>query len=135
MLRGKNMSTILLSIKPEYSNRILEGIKKFEYRKRIAQEPVDTIIIYSTSPEMKVVGKAEVLDILSDSPESLWEQTKENSGISFKKFIEYFKNEEKAYAYKLGEIELFEPYQDLSDYNVRMAPQSFVYIDRESRAQ
>jgi predicted transcriptional regulator len=67
------MCTILLSIKPEYTNRILEGSKKFEFRRSIAKRKVDRILIYSTAPEMKVVAMVEVLDILKDSPKKLWE--------------------------------------------------------------
>ena len=49
------MCTILLSIKPEYTNRILEGSKKYEFRRSVAKRKVDRILIYSTAPEMKVV--------------------------------------------------------------------------------
>lgn len=44
------MATILLSIKPEYVDKIFTRTKKYEYRKRLSQLPVDKIIVYSTDP-------------------------------------------------------------------------------------
>ena len=50
------MSTILLSIKPEYAKKIIDGTKKYEFRKRLAKHPVTKIIIYSTFPgQIKVL--------------------------------------------------------------------------------
>ena len=57
------LSTILLSIKPEYVHRILDCSKKYEFRRSVAKRKVDRILIYSTAPEMKVVAMVEVLDI------------------------------------------------------------------------
>ena len=45
-----------------------------------------------------------MLETMSMSKSELWEITKENAGISYKKFKEYFLNSEQAYAYKLGKV-------------------------------
>lgn len=63
------MCTILLSIHPEYVRQILAGTKKFEFRRSVAKRNVDRILIYSTSPEMKVVGSVSVLGVLKDTPQ------------------------------------------------------------------
>ena len=55
------MKAILLSIKPEYVDRILAGTKKYEYRKRLARSNSSVLLVYSTSPVMKVVAKVEIL--------------------------------------------------------------------------
>lgn len=47
----------------------------------MCKKPVDKIVIYSTTPVMKVVGEAEVEAILVDSPETIWKKTKTRSGI------------------------------------------------------
>ena len=60
-----NKSTILISIKPEYASKILDGIKKYEYRTTKAKN-VNKMIIYATSPVKKVIGEAEVKNILED---------------------------------------------------------------------
>ncbi len=126
------MMAILLSIKPEYVEKILSGTKKYEYRKRLAKIKTSTILIYSTSPVMKVVAKAEIIDTISAAPSTLWEKTKENAGISRKKYREYFHGCKTAYAYELGQIIIFDTPKNLSEYNVALAPQSFTYIELES---
>ncbi|MDD2624855.1 MAG: ASCH domain-containing protein [Candidatus Riflebacteria bacterium] len=123
------MKAILLSIKPEYVEKILDGTKKFEYRKRLAKAKSSTILIYSTSPVMKVVGKAEITGTVSDNPSALWEKTKDNAGITKRKYGEYFQGCKSAYAYKLGQIEVFDVPKSLSDFNISLAPQSFTYVD------
>lgn len=122
------MKALLLSIKPEYVEKILQGEKKFEYRKRLAKEDVPYIYVYSTAPSMKVVASVHIEGYLSDSPTALWEKTKAAAGISRAKFRDYFRGCKTAYAYKLGKVEVFESPKNLSDFGVAVAPQSFVYI-------
>lgn len=125
------MKALLLSIKPEYVEKILQGEKKFEYRKRLAKEDVSYIYVYSTAPSMKVVASVHIEGHLSDSPTALWEKTKAAAGISRAKFRDYFRGCKTAYAYKLGKVEVFESPKNLSDLGVAVAPQSFVYIKIE----
>ena len=47
------MSRMLLSIKPEYVNKIISGKKKYEFRKFHCREGIDTIVIYATAPMKK----------------------------------------------------------------------------------
>lgn len=122
------MRKILLSIKPEYVKRIMEGSKKYEYRKYLATKPIDMIIIYSTYPESKIIGEVKVVGTISASPTALWEKTKQNSGISRKKYREYFQSRKIAYAYVLGEARMYDITNNLSDYGLKQAPQSFVYL-------
>ena len=125
------MKALLLSIKPEYVEKILQGGKKFEYRKRLAKEDVSYIYVYSTAPSMKVVASVHIEGHLSDSPTALWEKTKAAAGISRAKFRDYFRGCKTAYAYKLGKVEVFESPKNLYDFGVAVAPQSFVYIKIE----
>lgn len=126
------MNTILLSIKPEYSKRIFDGTKKYEYRKHIAKKEVNKIIVYSSSPEKKVIGEVIVTETIAMKKTALWELTKNDAGISRKKYREYFNGCDIAYAYKLGEFRKYEKPMLLSDFGLSQAPQSFVYIDNRS---
>ena len=80
-----NAKTALFSICPEYVEKIFNGTKKFEYRKQPNRIPISKILIYETAPIMKIVGEAEVEKVLVDTPEVIWEKTKEYPGIN-KKF-------------------------------------------------
>lgn len=123
------MKALLLSIKPEYVEKILQGTKKFEYRKRLAKEDISIIYIYSTSPLKKVVASVKIIERLSAPPNSLWEKTKSSAGISRAKYQAYFRGCKIAYAYKLGEVEVFDKSKSLIEYGIQFAPQSFIYID------
>lgn len=119
---------ILISINPEHVQNIIAGVKKYEYRKIAARQDISSIIIYETTPIKKIVAEAEIIDVLELPPEELWNQTKNESGISKAFFDKYFNNRTVAYAYKLGEIKVYDTPKTLMDYGIKAAPQSFVYV-------
>ena len=99
------MCKVLMPIKPEYAKQILNGTKTYEYRKNeFKRSNVDTIVIYVTSPIMKVLGEVELLDIWIDSPINIWMETSKKGGINKKSFDLYFKGKNKAVAYVLGKV-------------------------------
>lgn len=122
------MCNMLISINPQHVENIFNGTKKYEYRKIRCKQDIDKIIIYSTSPIMKIVGEAKVEEILEDSPDTIWEETKNHSGIDLKFYQQYFKDRSKAIAYKLTNIKKYNTPQELSSYGIKTAPQSFVYV-------
>lgn len=122
------MRKILISINPEYVDLILRKIKRFEYRTKVAQKDIQSIIVYCTYPTKKVVAEVAIKNIIESTPDKLWEMTHEHGGVSKKFFDEYFAGREKAYAYELGEVKQFKEPKTLKDYNLDFAPQSFVYI-------
>lgn len=119
---------ILISINPEHVQNIIEGKKKYEYRKIAAKQDISSIIIYETTPVKKIVAEAEIVEVLMLPPEELWRQTQDESGINREFFDEYFKDREIAYAYKLGKIKVYDKPKTLMDYGIKAAPQSFMYI-------
>lgn len=122
------MRKILLSINPKYVEKILNKTKRFEYRTKVAKKDVKAILVYCTFPKKMVVAKVKIKSILCDTPNNLWERTKEYSGVSKKFFDKYFKDREIAYAYELGEILEYKNPRPLKDFGIEFAPQSFVYV-------
>jgi predicted transcriptional regulator len=122
------MDKIILSINPEFVDKIISGEKKFEYRTKIAKKGVKKIIIYCTFPRMQVLAEAEIKSVLSLSPEDLWKKTSKYSGISKERFFKYFAGRSIAYAYELGKVTSYEKGKSLSEFGCKSAPQSFVYI-------
>lgn len=122
------MCKIVLSINPEYVEKIFDGTKKYEYRKIKCKRKVDKIIIYETFPVMKIVGEAEVKDILEESPEEMWKKTKDFSGTTSKFFSNYYEGCKNAIAYELENIQKYDKPQNLSEYGITVPPQSFVYL-------
>lgn len=82
---------ILISIKPDFVNKILSGEKIYEFRTKVAKNSIDGMYIYSCYPIKRVVAYAEIVDILKMPPADLWEVTKDKSGISKSEFESYFK--------------------------------------------
>lgn len=124
------MGKILMPINPKYVDEILAGRKKYEYRKTKAQrDNIDKMIIYSTSPIMKVVAEVDIEEIIEATPEKLWEITKKHSGISKESYNKYYKNKDLAIAYKLGNIKIYDEPKNLIDIGINYVPQSFIYLD------
>lgn len=55
------------------------------------------------------------------------ERTREHTGITKNFFDEYFKDRKVAYAYKLGKIKVYDEPKALTEFGLRVAPQSFAY--------
>lgn len=123
------MSTMLLSIKPEYAKAILAGQKKYEFRKRRCRTGVNKIVFYSTAPESRVVGEAEIENIIEGDPSAIWEQTKDAAGIARDKYCEYYHGYSNAVAYQLKNVIAYDSPKELSDYGISHVPQSFVYLE------
>lgn len=119
---------ILISINPEHVQNIINGTKKYEYRRIAAKQDISSLIIYETMPVKKIVAEAEIVEVLRCRPNELWNLTKEASGIEKDFFDEYFQNREFAYAYKLGKIKVYDEPKSLFDFGIKAAPQSFVYL-------
>ena len=121
---------VLLSIKPEYENKIFSGEKKFEYRKSIFKQEIKFIVVYVTKPVGMIIGEFEIDKIISDTPKQIWNLTKEHSGIEEDKFKNYFLNKETGFAIKVKKAKLYKHSKTLKEYNpkIKVPPQSFCYI-------
>ena len=65
------MSQMLLTIKPQYVEKIIAGQKKFKFRKFRCRDGIDTIVIYATAPTKKLVGEVRLLGIIKDDVEDV----------------------------------------------------------------
>ena len=122
---------VLLSIKPEFAERILNGSKRFEFRKRIhVNEQVRTIVIYATKPVGKVVGEFSIERVHAAAPAVLWGQTKEGSGIPHAFFVDYFHGKPIGYAIEVKKAKRYAQPKDLADVLPSgIAPQSYAYVN------
>lgn len=122
------MTTALLSINPEHVDRIIDGSKKFEFRKVRARRDISRILVYSTAPIARVVAEVEVTSVVDGTPASVWELVMHGAGISREFYDTYYEGRDRAIAYELGRVNAFGRPKRLSDFGVSCAPQSFVYI-------
>ncbi|MFX1535996.1 MAG: ASCH domain-containing protein [Promethearchaeota archaeon] len=121
------MPDIIMSIKPRFAEMILQGTKTFELRKNKPRKKVDTVFIYSTSPVKKIVGKFKVVQIISGTPEEVWEKCKKLGGIERGAFFSYFKGCKIAHAFEIRDAKRFDPPINPFSNPEFKAPQNFAY--------
>lgn len=120
---------VVLSIKPEFAEKIFDGTKRFEFRKAIFKnENIKTVLVYSSSPVQKVIGEFQIEEIIKHDLKTLWNLTKEYSGISEQYFYSYFEGKEHGFAIHIKNKRKFKTPKSLKDdYNLS-PPQSFAYL-------
>jgi type I restriction enzyme S subunit len=121
---------VLLSIKPKYVKSILEGEKRYEFRKTIFKNrEINRIYIYSSSPVKKIVASFVIGDILEDCPSDLWDTVKEYAGINDRDFFAYFEGKSRAFAIEIHNLrelpDPIDPYETMSGF---VPPQSYYYM-------
>lgn len=121
---------VLLSIKPEFADKIFDGSKKYEFRRSVFKNPnIQTVVVYSSSPVQKVIGEFEIDSIITSDLSTLWENTKEFAGINKKFFFDYFKSKETGYAIKIKSVRKYKEALSIKEDFNATPPQSFMYID------
>ena len=123
------MKVALFSIKPCYAWAILDGSKRYEYRKTKMNSAVNTIYIYATAPIQRVVGCVQLKRCISASPDIVWTATRQYAGLDRRTFDCYFSNANQAYAYELSCPIRYSQPRLLSDYGLIRPPQSFCYVE------
>lgn len=120
---------VVLSIKPEFAYKIFNGSKKYEFRKAIFKnDNVTSVIVYASSPVQKVIGEFEIGKIFNNDLDTLWNLTKEHSGITKDFFDEYFSKREKGFAIQVKKKKKYKIPKCLkTDFNLH-PPQSFAYV-------
>lgn len=120
---------VLLSIKPEFADKIFEGTKKYEFRRAIFKNPdVTKVVVYASSPVQKVIGEFEIDRILKDDLEALWSRTKKHSGISEDFFFDYFGDKEHGFAIKIKSFKKYRTPRCIREDYKLFPPQSFLYL-------
>lgn len=102
-----------------------------EFRRRWAAEPVDKLVIYSSSPTQRIVAAVDVVSVTEASPTALWELAREKGGGVTRQLIyEYFSGKKTGFAIELADVHEFEsPVDPKKVFKNFLAPQSFRYID------
>jgi type I restriction enzyme S subunit len=131
---SRDQSTnVLLSIKPEFAEKILSREKRYEFRKTRFRDPskVDTVIMYSSSPDQEIVGTFTFERVIQDDPENLWDNFGDVSGIDNRsRFLDYFSNTETGYAIEIQEVfRLPSPVDPRRHFDDFRPPVSFQYVN------
>lgn len=121
---------MLISLKPKFAEAILDGTKRFEFRRVPFRRPgVERVVLYASSPVQRVVGEFSIGTILSEDPETLWRRTHAHAGIDKGFFDLYFAGVELAFAISVRNPRRYTQQMDLENaLGLARPPQSFCYI-------
>ena len=117
-----------MSIRPEFSERILSGGKRVEFRKRRVGPDVTHVLIYSTTPVARIVGFFEVEHQDVARPHALWRRYRAVAGIERPAFDSYFADCDRGVAIRIGRVFRLNRPQPLEGFFAAQAPQSFKYV-------
>jgi predicted transcriptional regulator len=123
------MSTIMLSIKPQYMDKILDGSKKFEFR-TLRYPLANEIIFYVTAPVGQVVAKAKVNGHLMGRADAVFDSTEGQAGMTREAYQKYYEGRGPVQAFWLGKVVRFPVPMSLADFGLSSPPQCFVWIER-----
>ncbi len=129
---------VVLSIRPHYSEKIIEGRKTVELRRRFpAAAPAGTVAyIYSTSPVRAMVGVAEVRDVLKLPIAEIWRRFEHQAFIRKPDFDRYFAGAKHGFVLRFEGIKAFSEPVPLAELRKKFGfkpPQSFLYAKHNLR--
>lgn len=133
----QNNDLLIISVKPEYARKILNGEKTIELRK-CAPKKVGKdgyILIYVTAPVKELWGVYRIENIIKENPKTLWENFGEQTGITKQEFNNYYKKNNIAFGIQLQEV------KNLIKHSIKldslknlipgfMPPQTYSYINK-----
>lgn len=147
------MAAIVLAIKPEYAEKIFNGEKTVEFRRKLPNEEIEVVYLYESSPVRKITGEFKTKAVMRDrDARELWRlllRCYELPGITINDYLKYayplISLEPPDYEYKgskkeqkmnclLVDTATLNKYRqplELSDLGVTKAPQNFCYIRNE----
>lgn len=121
---------VLLSIKPEFANKIFDGSKKFEFRRSIFKNnKVKTVVVYASAPVSKVIGEFDIEQVHKMELNKLWNETKKSSGITKDFYDLYFTGKEEGFAIQVKNPRLYNKAKNLKEEYGMVPPQSFAYLN------
>jgi predicted transcriptional regulator len=124
---------LLLSVRPTFARRILDGTKTVELRRiRPQAVPGQHVLIYSSAPTMALLASAMVDRLETRSPGSLWNHVSVAAGVSRAEYEAYFRDADRATAIWLTDVVEFVRPIPLDELRERWPwfrpPQSYCFL-------
>lgn len=128
---------ILISVRPDYVVKLLEGDKTVELRRRAVRVlPGTRVWLYATLPVGRIVGFGEVQSVHEHSPVEIWKEFGGRAGITEDHFFDYFDGVSRGCAIVFRQVVRSQRELELSELRSSLgtfhAPQFFRKISRGS---
>lgn len=118
----------LMSIRPEFADRILAGTKRVEFRKRRLASDVTDVIVYATTPVRAIVGAFRIAGQDTRPPRDLWNDYVDVAGIAQAPYLEYYAGRDMATGILVGDVWVPPAPIPLTALDLLRPPQSFQYL-------
>jgi len=130
---------VILSIRPVHAEKILDGSKTVELRRRFTGgvRPGTIALIYSTSPRSALTGSARIKEVQRLAVPELWERHCSAACLQKREFEDYFSGLASGYAIVLTSAQPLIRPLGLPELRQRFgfeAPQSYQYVPPHMRA-
>lgn len=134
----KHQRDVVLSVRPQYSSKIMSGEKTVELRRRfpISAPNGTRAYIYSTSPDRAMIGVAEIAAVKKLAVDEIWRSYSKVAFIERSDFDKYFDGLEYGMALEFTNVRPFDKPMPLTDLRERFGfepPQSFLYAKHDLR--
>lgn len=130
---------VIFSIRPAHAEKILDGSKTVELRRRFTSEvrPGTLALIYSTSPTSALTGSARIQEVQRLAVTDLWKKHRSGARLQKKEFEDYFSGLDSGYAIVLTSAKPLPRPVSLRELRERFGfepPQSYQYVRPSLRA-
>lgn len=99
---------LLMSVKPEFAERIMSRKKTVELRRKFSTRWIGhRINIYASAPVMSLMGEARIAGVVMNKPEIIWERFHEQIGCSRAEFDAYVAGTNEMYAIELEDVQAY----------------------------
>lgn len=101
-------NSLIMSIKPEYLEKIKNGDKVIELRKKFHSKWKGfKVTLYSSSPTKALIGYATIKTVEKDTPSNIWEKYSSDIGCNYNQFNDYVSDTNELYAIVLQDYESY----------------------------
>ena len=130
---------VIFSIRPIHAEKILDGSKTVELRRRFTGgvRPGTLALIYSTSPTSALTGSARIQDVQRLTVPDLWKRHRSGACLHKNEFEDYFSGLDSGYAIVLASAKPLPRPVGLPELRERFGfepPQSYQYMRPHMRA-
>ena len=129
----KRAEVVLLSVRSPHVERILDGIKTVEIRRRpVRVKPGTRVLLYAAATRKELVGSFRVGVVVSATPLALWKRHQGEIGLSANDFYEYLRGASVGHAIPIADVRSLEEPIPLGELRRRWtrfsAPQTHRFV-------
>jgi len=130
---------LLLSVKTEFADKIFDGRKTIELRRRRPRvELGDYLVIYVPTPCKGIVGVASVDQVVEARLGTLWRKVRHGCGVTYTEFRAYFAETSTGYGIFLSRPARFTSslaLDTIREIEPGFTPQGYKYLSRANIAE